>query len=127
MSSQLFARTTNLKRKIQTISDAVLLNILRKKFIEWKLPYNKTPNGFYFVISASTISDAQIEECFQIIQDYNEINTNSHEHKTDELTQRVLEADGVPGVGRISLTDNDMLQRLIYNEKLQKQKELDSK
>lgn len=127
MSSHLAARTTNLKRKIQTISDLELLNRLRKRFIEWKLPYNKTESGYYFVISAATITEEQIEECFQLINDYNDTNTNSHEHKTDELAQKVKETDSLQRLGRMSLTDNEMLQRLLYNEKLREQKKLDKK
>lgn len=127
MTSHLVARTTNLKRKIQTISDLELLNRLRKRFMEWKLPYNKTESGYYFVISAATITEEQIEECFQLINDYNDINTNSHEHKTDELAQKVKETDSLQKWGRMSLTDNEMLQRLLYNEKLREQKRLDKK
>lgn len=125
MASSRMVRVTNLKNKIMTISDRALLNILRKKFVSWGLQEDRKETGVSFRLNPASIEDDQLDECFRLIQEYEEVNTNSHEHKTEELAQRVLETDPIQKMGRLSLADNEKLQRLLYSEKLRKQRESD--
>lgn len=125
MASSRMVRVSNLKNKIMSISDRALLNLLRKKFVSWGLHEDRKETGVSFRINPATIRDDQLDECFRLIQEYEEVNTNSHEHKTEELTQKVLETDPIQRMGRLSLADNEKLQRLLYNEKLRKQRDSD--
>lgn len=118
-------RAGNLKNKIMAISDPKLLNLLRKKFVSWGLREDRSEAGVSFRLNPAAITDAQLDECFRLIQEYEEVNTNSHEHKTEELQQRVLESDSLQRLGRLSLADSEKLQRLMYSERLRKQRELD--